>query len=120
VMLITHDLGVVAEMCDRVLVMYAGRIVEKAPVDKLFAAPAHPYTLGLLESIPSIEAAQQTLCPTYRVVEPDAASAKVYEDLYGLYRELYFAFGKGDASPISVGRVLPTLRRIAASVRGEI
>jgi len=71
-------------------------------------------------AFPSIEAAQQTLCPTYRVVEPDAASAKVYEDLYGLYRELYFAFGKGDASPISVGRVLPTLRRIAASVRGEI
>jgi len=59
VMLITHDLGVVAEMCDRVVVMYAGRIVEKAPVDKLFAAPAHPYTLGLLESIPSIEAAEQ-------------------------------------------------------------
>src|SRR5262249_16579659 len=70
-------------------------------------------------AFPSIEAAQQPLCPTYRVVEPDAASAKVYEDLYGLYRELYFAFGKGDASPISVGRVLPTLRRIAASVRGE-
>ena len=59
VMLITHDLGVVAETCDRVLVMYAGRIVEKAPVDKLFAAPAHPYTLGLLESIPSIEAVEQ-------------------------------------------------------------
>jgi peptide/nickel transport system ATP-binding protein len=59
VMLITHDLGVVAETCDQVLVMYAGRIVEKAPVDKLFAGPAHPYTEGLLNSIPSIEAAQE-------------------------------------------------------------
>ena len=58
VMLITHDMGVVAETCDRVLVMYAGRIVEKAPVDKLFAAPVHPYTLGLLESIPSLEAGE--------------------------------------------------------------
>ncbi len=57
VMLITHDLGVVAETCDQVLVMYAGRIVEKAQVDRLFAAPAHPYTEGLLKSIPSIEAA---------------------------------------------------------------
>ncbi len=59
VMLITHDLGVVAETCDRVLVMYAGRIVEKAQVDTLFAAPAHPYTEGLLKSIPSIEAAAE-------------------------------------------------------------
>ena len=51
-LLITHDLGVVAEMADRVAVMYAGRIVEEAPVADLFAAPAHPYTRGLLGSIP--------------------------------------------------------------------
>jgi peptide/nickel transport system ATP-binding protein len=50
-LLITHDLGVVAEMADRVLVMYAGRIVEEAPVRALFAAPAHPYTQGLLASV---------------------------------------------------------------------
>jgi oligopeptide/dipeptide ABC transporter ATP-binding protein len=50
--LITHDLGVVAEMADRVAVMYAGRIVEQAPVGALFGAPQHPYTRGLLASIP--------------------------------------------------------------------
>ena len=51
-LLITHDLGVVAEMADRVAVMYAGRIVEEAPVDALFAVPKHPYTRGLMASIP--------------------------------------------------------------------
>jgi peptide/nickel transport system ATP-binding protein len=53
VMLITHDLGVVAESCDAVVVMYAGRVVEQAPVRALFRQPAHPYTAGLLRSIPS-------------------------------------------------------------------
>ena len=57
VMLITHDLGVVAETCREVLVMYAGRIVERAPVRSLFSMPAHPYTAGLLRSIPSLDAA---------------------------------------------------------------
>lgn len=52
IILITHDLGVVAEMCDRVNVMYAGRIVEEAPVDELFAAPKHPYTAALIGSTP--------------------------------------------------------------------
>ena len=51
-LLITHDLGVVAEMADRVAVMYCGRIVEQAPVSEMFRAPAHPYTRGLLASIP--------------------------------------------------------------------
>src|SRR6202044_1531466 len=50
IMLITHDLGVVAEMADRVVVMYAGRKVEQGPVEELFANPGHPYTLGLLRS----------------------------------------------------------------------
>ena len=53
-LLITHDLGVVAEMADRVAVMYCGRIVEQAPVADLFRAPAHPYTRGLLASIPGV------------------------------------------------------------------
>jgi peptide/nickel transport system ATP-binding protein/oligopeptide transport system ATP-binding protein len=52
--IITHNMGVVAETADRVLVMYAGKIVERAPVGELFARPAHPYTRGLLESIPSL------------------------------------------------------------------
>ena len=54
VLLITHDLGVVAEMCDYVVVMYAGRVVEEADIYKLFENPQHPYTLGLLESLPTL------------------------------------------------------------------
>ena len=54
ILLITHDLGVVAEMCTRVVVMYAGRIVEEAPVTELFADPVHPYTAGLIASVPKI------------------------------------------------------------------
>jgi len=55
IVLITHDLGVVAEMAQRVVVMYAGRKVEEAPVAQLFAQPRHPYTLGLLKSIPRLD-----------------------------------------------------------------
>jgi peptide/nickel transport system ATP-binding protein len=54
IMLITHDLGVVAEMADEVVVMYLGRVVEQAPVDEIFYAPKHPYTQALLRSIPHI------------------------------------------------------------------
>ena len=55
IILITHDLGVVAEVCDEVAVMYAGEIVERADVAELFAAPQHPYTVGLLGSIPRLD-----------------------------------------------------------------
>ncbi len=55
VMLITHDLGVIAEMCDRVGVMYAGHIVETTDVETLFGNPLHPYTKGLQESIPRLD-----------------------------------------------------------------
>ena len=54
VLLITHDLAVVAETCDRVVVMYAGQAVEEAPVKELFAGPAHPYTRGLLAAVPRL------------------------------------------------------------------
>ncbi len=53
-MLVTHDMGVIAETADRVAVMYAGRIVEIGPVDDVIHRPAHPYTVGLMGSIPSI------------------------------------------------------------------
>jgi oligopeptide/dipeptide ABC transporter ATP-binding protein len=55
ILMITHDLGVVAEMCDRVVVMYGGKVVEEADVHTLFSSPAHPYTKGLLQSIPSLD-----------------------------------------------------------------
>jgi peptide/nickel transport system ATP-binding protein len=55
IILITHDLGVVAEVCDEVAVMYAGEIVERAAVEELFARPQHPYTVGLLGSIPRLD-----------------------------------------------------------------
>jgi oligopeptide/dipeptide ABC transporter ATP-binding protein len=55
VILITHDLGIIAEMAERVIVMYAGEIVEEAAVDAIFEAPLHPYTRGLLRSIPHVD-----------------------------------------------------------------
>jgi peptide/nickel transport system ATP-binding protein len=61
--IITHDLGVIAEMADRVLVMYAGRVVETAPVRALFKQPAHPYTLGLHNSTPNLLERSQRLDP---------------------------------------------------------
>ncbi|MEU7063453.1 ABC transporter ATP-binding protein [Streptomyces sp. NPDC046161] len=59
--LITHDLGVVADVADKIAVMYAGRIVESAPVHEIYAAPAHPYTRGLLDSIPRLDQKGQEL-----------------------------------------------------------
>jgi L-ribulokinase len=70
-------------------------------------------------AFPTIEAAQEALCPKYRVVEPDAKAAKVYEELYGLFRELYFGLGESNALPVAVGHILPTLRRVAAAARGN-
>ena len=54
IIFITHDLGVVAELCDRVVVMYGGLIMEEAPIEEIFANPLHPYTMGLLASIPGV------------------------------------------------------------------
>ncbi|MCG8511492.1 MAG: ABC transporter ATP-binding protein [Rhodospirillales bacterium] len=61
VLLITHDMGVIAENADRVAVMYTGRVVENAPVEELFANPSHPYTHGLLQSIPDMEREDERL-----------------------------------------------------------
>jgi oligopeptide/dipeptide ABC transporter ATP-binding protein len=55
IILITHDLGVIADLVDTVVVMYAGKVAERASVKRLFAAPRHPYTQGLLRSVPSLE-----------------------------------------------------------------
>src|SRR5215217_1068390 len=64
IMLITHDLGVIAEMADDVVVMYLGRVVEEGPVDDIFHAPMHPYTRALLRSIPSVDSPPRRKLPT--------------------------------------------------------
>jgi oligopeptide transport system ATP-binding protein len=61
--LITHDLGVVADVADRIVVMYAGRVVEQAEVKELYARPAHPYTEGLLASVPRVDVRESALTP---------------------------------------------------------
>jgi oligopeptide transport system ATP-binding protein len=71
VIMITHDLGIVAGLCDRINVMYAGYIIEHAPTDELFAKPRHPYTLGLLRSIPRIDQGRRTKLVPIEGFPPD-------------------------------------------------
>ena len=71
VILITHDLGVVAELCKRVLVVYAGRIIESAPTDLLYRQPNHPYTLGLMRSVPRLGADVKRRLVPIRGMPPD-------------------------------------------------
>jgi oligopeptide/dipeptide ABC transporter ATP-binding protein len=71
IILITHDLGVIADLVDTVVVMYAGKVVERAPVKQLFAAPRHPYTQGLLRSVPSLETREHRM----RTIEGTVPSA---------------------------------------------
>ena len=73
IILITHDLGVIANMCHRVAVMYAGRFVEEAEVDELFARPRHPYTLGLLKSMPRLDEAEEARLTPIEGQPPDLA-----------------------------------------------
>lgn len=71
VVLVTHDLGVVAETCQRAIVMYCGRLVEEAPIEKLFATPKHHYTAGLMGSIPRIRDEKLEHLPTIQGTVPD-------------------------------------------------
>ena len=73
VILITHDLGVIAETCDRAMVMYCGQLAEVAPVEDLFHAPRHPYTRGLVDAIPRIRADRQSRLPVIAGSVPDIA-----------------------------------------------
>ncbi len=68
-------------------------------------------------AFPSIEAAQDALCPTHTIVQPDAPSARVYDELFLLYRSLYYAMGRRSSPEVAIGHVLPTLREIAARAR---
>jgi peptide/nickel transport system ATP-binding protein len=83
IVLITHDLGVVAEMAQRVVVMYAGRKVEEAPVDTLFERPLHPYTRGLIGSIPRLEDAELDAIERKRLVEIPGMVPSLKEDVPG-------------------------------------
>jgi len=83
IVLITHDLGVVAEMAQRVVVMYAGRKVEEAPVEALFERPRHPYTRGLIGSIPRLEDAELDSIERKRLVEIPGMVPSLKEDLPG-------------------------------------
>jgi oligopeptide/dipeptide ABC transporter ATP-binding protein len=73
IILITHDLGVVAELADEVIVMYAGKVIERCAAARLFAEPQHPYTVGLLGSIPRLHVQQERLSAIEGIV-PDAAA----------------------------------------------
>jgi oligopeptide transport system ATP-binding protein len=100
--LITHDLGVVAGICERINVMYAGRFIETAPTSELFARPRHPYTLGLLRSVPRLDAARRQ-----RLVPIEGTP----RDLTEVYEECPFAPRCSYAVDESYARV-PRLRRI--------
>ena len=73
IILVTHDLGVVAGLADRVAVMYAGRLVEEAPTDALFASPGHPYTRGLLACLPRLDGERKGALPIIPGLPPDLA-----------------------------------------------
>jgi L-ribulokinase len=69
------------------------------------------------KAFPSIDAAQDALCPAHRIFTPQAESAAIYDQLYPLYKQLYYGLGTKDSSPVAIGDALPELRRIAARAR---
>ena len=83
IILITHDLGVMAEMAQRVVVMYAGRKVEEAPVAQLFSDPLHPYTVGLLGSIPRLNSSLATEGASVRLQEIEGTVPSLRERIPG-------------------------------------
>jgi oligopeptide/dipeptide ABC transporter ATP-binding protein len=109
VILVTHDLGVVAETCQRALVMYCGSVVEAGSTEQLFAQPRHPYTAGLLASIPRIRAERITELPVIpgRVPDPGtlpagcrfAARCSHVQPL--CHRERPLLHGDGDGSAVA-------------------
>ena len=70
-MLITHNMALVASLCQRIVVMYAGRIVEEGPVDQIFKSPQHPYTWSLLRSVPRVDEARKDRLVSIKGLPPD-------------------------------------------------
>jgi oligopeptide/dipeptide ABC transporter ATP-binding protein len=77
ILLITHDLGVIAEMCDDVVVMYGGRVAECGPVEQIFRAPSHPYTRGLLHSIPRLSTPRKSRLSVIEGMVPGLADLPI-------------------------------------------
>lgn len=77
IIFITHDLGVIAEVCDNVVVMYGGRVVETASVDELFSNPRHPYTQGLLAAIPKLDSPPKSKLTTIEGMVPSLSEMPV-------------------------------------------
>ena len=98
VLLITHDLGLVAEFCDRVVVMYAGRIVEVAPIKDLFKSPRHPYTIGLLNSVIHMGTAKDNRLP---IIDGAAANLRARKSGCAFYDRCKSATAKcEDHTPV--------------------
>jgi oligopeptide/dipeptide ABC transporter ATP-binding protein len=98
VLLITHDLGLVAEFCDRVVVMYAGRIVEVAPIKELFKSPRHPYTIGLLNSVIHMGTAKDNRLP---IIDGTAANLRARKSGCAFYDRCKSATAKcQDHTPV--------------------
>lgn len=97
VMLITHDMGVIARACDQVVVMYGGRIVEAGPVTRVFSDPRHPYTIGLLGSTPTISAAGRERLSTI----PGTQSTRTSSDAGCAFRDRCHLAVAACAEPIA-------------------
>jgi oligopeptide transport system ATP-binding protein len=108
VIVITHDLGVVAGMTDRVIVMYAGRVVEEGPTEEIFANPRMPYTIGLLRSIPRLDEEHSRKLTPIRGLPPDLINLPPVCPFSP--RCDYFVAGKCDA-------VVPPLRQVGPNHR---
>jgi len=114
IILITHDLGVVAEMADEVAVMYAGRVVERAPARALFEDPQHPYTLGLLGSVPRLDEERERLLAIEGAVPPPFALPRGCR----FHPRCPFAIEACRAAPPALEEIMPGHR--AACIRAPV
>jgi L-ribulokinase len=92
-------------------------LVPERPITSLGSAIFAFLAAGVFSTI---EEAQRALCPTHRVIEPDMREHAVYEQLYPLYKSLYFAMGNPASQAVRIGHILPDLRRIAADVASTV